>query len=85
MRSTTFKELPLCLHVVSNRLSGDPTFALGLIPSNIYMVRVAIGFLCLRPEGCRRHYVFGLSVRPSVRPYTLDLVNTIPGEPLDGF
>ena len=26
-----------------------------------------------------------LSVRPSVRPYTLDLVNTIPGELLGGF
>ena len=24
-------------------------------------------FLCLRPVGRRRHYVFGLSVRPSVR------------------
>ena len=37
-------------------------------------------FLCLRPIGCRRHYVFGLSVRPYE-----NLVNTISQEPLGGF
>jgi len=58
-------------------------------PYIAYFVPNNTVFLCLRPEGCRRHYVFGLSVRPSgcpsVRPYTLDLVNTIPGELLGGF
>ena len=32
----------------------------------------------------RRHYVFGLSVRPSVRPYE-NLVNTKSQEPLGGL
>ena len=45
-------------------------------------------FLCFRPVGCRRHYVFGLSVhpavRPSIRPYG-NLVNTKSQEPLGGF
>ena len=37
--------------------------------SSIFMLpRLSVlRFLCLRPVGCRRHYVFGLSVRPSVR------------------
>ena len=37
-------------------------------------------FLCLRPVGRQRHYVFGLSVRPYE-----NLVNTKSQEPLGGF
>ena len=37
-------------------------------------------FLYLRPVGCRRHYVFGLSVRPYG-----NLVNTKSQEPLGGY
>ena len=48
------------------------------------LISILIIFLCLRPIGCRRHYVFGLSVRPSVRPYG-NLVNTKSQEPLGGF
>ena len=48
------------------------------------LISILIIFLCLRPIGCRRHYVFGLSVRPSVHPYG-NLVNTKSQEPLGGF
>ena len=36
----------------------------------------ALRFLCLRPVGRRRHYVFGLSVRPSGRPSVRPSVRT---------